>query len=316
MTHSGEGLQRQSTARNPIQELSGGTVDANMLDGLGVDEYFQRADLLGTWDYLDDALGSTIALADMTGTVQTQYTYDPFGNTTTQGSASSNSYQFTGRENDGDGLYYYRARYYEPMMSRFIGEDPLRFGSGQKNFYAYVGDDPTEWIDPTGASACPFNCAANFAEQYSLAGALGINNPIGRAFLGNTFSNLVDAADHFDNDPVRAGEDLGLGGLRQGVIPGGGPLSKGIAGETTDAIVNAFGRSVTGAGSEPIQLGLNSSVDTAESILGQQAAEAGVTAIDLSGAEAAEALDWATPVGWAKLGWDAATFFVGLYKCW
>lgn len=59
------------------------------------------------------------------GTVQTGYTYEPFGKTSVTGQNSSNSFQYTGRENDGMGFYYYRARYYGPTMSRFLSEDPL-----------------------------------------------------------------------------------------------------------------------------------------------------------------------------------------------
>lgn len=69
-----------------------------------------------------------MALGDNTGTLQTQYTYEPFGPTTQTGPASTNSYKFTGREDDGTGLYYYRARYYQPRLQRFIAEDPLGFG--------------------------------------------------------------------------------------------------------------------------------------------------------------------------------------------
>jgi RHS repeat-associated protein len=129
---------------NPVQELSGTTVTANLLTGLGVDEYFTRTDSTGTSDFLSDALGSTLALADSTGAVQTQYTYDPFGGTTIQGAANANSYQFTGRENDGHGLYYYRARYYDPMMSRFIGEDPLGVTGSVANSYLCGNDDLTD----------------------------------------------------------------------------------------------------------------------------------------------------------------------------
>ncbi|MGE5894357.1 MAG: RHS repeat-associated core domain-containing protein [bacterium] len=57
--------------------------------------------------------------------MRTQYTYDPFGNVTISGEASDNPFQYTGRENDGTGLYYYRARYYSPDMQRFISEDPI-----------------------------------------------------------------------------------------------------------------------------------------------------------------------------------------------
>jgi len=63
-------------------------------------------------------------LSDDSGMMKVRYSYDPFGNTTTNGS-SQNSFQYTGRENDGTGLYYYRARYYSPVLHRFLGEDPI-----------------------------------------------------------------------------------------------------------------------------------------------------------------------------------------------
>lgn len=84
---------------NPVQELSGTTVTANLLTGLGVDEYFTRTDSTGTSNFLTDALESAIAIADSRGVVQTQYTYDPFSATTVQSTASANSYEFPGREN-------------------------------------------------------------------------------------------------------------------------------------------------------------------------------------------------------------------------
>jgi RHS repeat-associated protein len=134
---------------NPVQELSGTTPTANLLTG-GLDEYFARTDSAGGRNFLTDALGSSIALADSTGVIQTQYTYEPFGNTSAGGAASANSYQYTGRENDGTGMYYYRGRYYNPTLQRFISEDPLQLGGGQPNFYAYVLNDPLLYIDPSG----------------------------------------------------------------------------------------------------------------------------------------------------------------------
>jgi hypothetical protein len=84
---------------------------ANLLTGLRVDQLYTRADGTGTRELFTDALGSTIALADTSGAVQTSYTYEPYGATTQSGSFSTNSYKYTGREDDGTGLYYYRARY-------------------------------------------------------------------------------------------------------------------------------------------------------------------------------------------------------------
>jgi RHS repeat-associated protein len=103
--------------------------------GVGVDERFIRD---GTEFFLADAQGSTVALADASGSVQTSYAYEPFGATTVTGVATTNPFQFTGRELDPTGLYYYRARTYDPMGSRFIQEDPVGFGGGDVNLYAYV----------------------------------------------------------------------------------------------------------------------------------------------------------------------------------
>src|SRR5262249_15114417 len=71
------------------------------------------------------------------------------GTTTASGAANANAFQYTGRENDGTGLYYYRARYYHPGLQRFISEDPIGFGGGI-NIYAYVGGNPVNRIDPDG----------------------------------------------------------------------------------------------------------------------------------------------------------------------
>lgn len=135
---------------NPVQEKAGATVMANLVTGLGIDEFLNRTDGVGSRARLPDALGSTVALGDSTGTLQTQYTYEPFGYATQTGQANTNSYKYTGREDDGSGLYYYRARYYHPRLQRFIAEDPIKFAAGSTNFYAYVGGNPMNANDPLG----------------------------------------------------------------------------------------------------------------------------------------------------------------------
>ena len=127
---------------NPAQELDGATppnVTANLLTGLGVDEYFSRADSAGNVSsFLTDALGSTIGLVNSGGLIATGYSYEPFGNVTASGAASDNPFQFIGRENNGTGLYFYRARYYSLTFLRFIAQDPIGFASRDPNLYAYV----------------------------------------------------------------------------------------------------------------------------------------------------------------------------------
>jgi RHS repeat-associated protein len=64
--------------------------------------------------------------------------------------AFANPFQFTGRENDGlAGLYYYRARYYDSDLRRFISEDPIGTRGGP-NLYAYAANNPVSFSDPLG----------------------------------------------------------------------------------------------------------------------------------------------------------------------
>src|SRR5207237_8061376 len=115
-----------------------------------------RTDAAGTRTFLTDALGSTAAMADATGTVQTSYTYEPFGKPTATGATDANPLQFTGRENDGTGLQYNRARYYSPTLQRFISQDPIGLAGGD-NLYAYVGNSPMKFSDPSGLQDGPEN---------------------------------------------------------------------------------------------------------------------------------------------------------------
>jgi RHS repeat-associated protein len=103
--------------------------------------------------YLADGLGSTLALTGPDGSLLTRYTYEPFGRTDPEGTTSANLFQFTGRENDGPGLYYYRARYYDPRLHRFVAEDPvpLHFRAvNELNAYGYVTNNPVLFTDPLG----------------------------------------------------------------------------------------------------------------------------------------------------------------------
>lgn len=133
---------------NAVQELNGSAVVANLLTG-GVDERFLRTTSSETDNYLTDALGSTVALTDASGNSFTQYSYAPYGAISITGT-TTNSFTYTGREIDGLGINYYRARYYNPAIGRFLSEDPMGFAGSGPNLYAYAGDDPIEFVDPWG----------------------------------------------------------------------------------------------------------------------------------------------------------------------
>lgn len=134
---------------NKVQELSSGVPTANLLAGIGLDEPWQRIDSGNAKTVLRDGLGSTIALTDQSGSVETAYTYDPYGNTSATGASSANDAQFTSRENDGIGLYNYRARYYRPETQTFVSEDPLGLAAGL-NLYGYASQNPINNADPLG----------------------------------------------------------------------------------------------------------------------------------------------------------------------
>ena len=147
---------------NPVQETSGSTILANILPGLGIDEFLTRTDVVAgvTSAFLTDALGSPVAVTDNSGAVQTEYTYEPFGKTTVSGASNSNPFQYTGRENDGTGLFYYRNRYYHPQLQRFVSEDPIEFEAGGTNLYAYVANSPVNFTDALGLTHYP--CSGPF----------------------------------------------------------------------------------------------------------------------------------------------------------
>ncbi len=108
--------------------------------------------------YHFNGTGSTIALTDMTQTVVNSYAYDPFGQILGQQETVPQPFKFVGQYGvmaEPNGLYYMRARYYDPNVGRFISEDPLGFGGGDVNLFAYVQNSPINWIDPSGLMKLP-----------------------------------------------------------------------------------------------------------------------------------------------------------------
>jgi RHS repeat-associated protein len=83
--------------------------------------------------------------------VQTQYSYEPYGKGTRIGATTTNSQSYTGREDDGTGLYYFRRRYLAAQRGRFVSEDPIGLDGGP-NVYAYAYDNPVAYVDPSGLS--------------------------------------------------------------------------------------------------------------------------------------------------------------------
>ena len=112
----------------------------------------------GTHTYFhEDKVRSVVAMSDASGNlVGSAYKYDVYGNCRTSIGAcgAGEPFLFTGQRFDPEtGLYYYRARYYSPSLGRFLQTDPVGY-KDDLDWYAYVGNDPTNKTDPTGKDAC------------------------------------------------------------------------------------------------------------------------------------------------------------------
>ena len=138
---------------NPYADFTtAGALNMRYVDGLAVDELFARTDASGTtsW-YIRDRVGSVTEVVSTTAVLD-QIIYDPFGNLVTETNATNGDrFKFAGMEYDSaTGLYYDHARYYDAAIGRFVSQDPRGLAAGDTNLYRYVGNSPTNSIDPTG----------------------------------------------------------------------------------------------------------------------------------------------------------------------
>ena len=129
-----------------------GAVQNYYVHGLGLLSRIDSAGQRFTYHY--DTPGNTVAVTDDNGTVVESYNYDEFGATLTSSPAnSSNPFRYVGEYgvlDEGNGLLYMRARYYDTNTGRFLSRDPLGFKGGDLNLYAYVGGNPVDHVDPLG----------------------------------------------------------------------------------------------------------------------------------------------------------------------
>ena len=140
---------------NGVEELNGsGSVSARYVQGAGIDEPLAQSGAALSF-YDADGLGSITSLTDATGTPALTFVYGAFGVLSSSSGTGTNSYRYTGREYDQEtGLYYYRARYLDASVGRFVAEDPL-FLDG--NSYSYVDNNPALEADPTGFDGIVIN---------------------------------------------------------------------------------------------------------------------------------------------------------------
>jgi RHS repeat-associated protein len=211
---------------------SGGEV-ARYAQGQNIDEplAMQRG---STVDYYEaDGLGSITSRTAANGTVAQTYRYDSFGNTTNSSGSLTNFFRYTAREFDTEtGLYYYRARYYDPNVGRFLGEDPAHFRAGN-NFFRYAWNEPVVFTDPAGMNPAPAGtCSAEptpyqkfkkvfchpLAALYVLAVPAAPLPAVGGSGAGGSILTLAgDTAEVVETASGPVGWTLFLGGLAWGL---------------------------------------------------------------------------------------------------
>ena len=140
---------------NLVEETnSAGAVVTRYSDGPNIDEPLAMLRSGATSYYHTDGLGSITSLTSASGTIGQTYTFDSFGKLTNSAGSLTNPFRYTAREFDPEtNLNFYRARYYDPSIGRFLSEDPIGFNAKQFNFYPYVSNNPARLVDPFGT--CP-----------------------------------------------------------------------------------------------------------------------------------------------------------------
>ena len=158
---SGATSQRETVydGQTPLLDYNGsGTLTARYLSVPGaIDELLARQTSSGVAWYLDDREGSVKDLINNSGTVLDHVDYTAYGQVAAESApGQGDRFKYAGMEFDAAiGLYYDRARDYDPAAGRFIGQDPMGFNAGDANLYSYTGNNASNLIDPSGLQEAP-----------------------------------------------------------------------------------------------------------------------------------------------------------------
>ncbi|WP_338285277.1 RHS repeat-associated core domain-containing protein [Luteolibacter sp. LG18] len=146
-----------------------------------------------------DHTGSSVVITDGTGAVTARQSYDPYGRVIHSSGIWNSAFGYAGYlgvMTDPDGLVWMRARFYSPVLGRFISMDPSRFEGGM-NWYAYAGGNPIQFGDPTGLG--PMSTLDAIQTGLSILGMLPVIGPafdLVNAGISMARGDFVGAAAH------------------------------------------------------------------------------------------------------------------------
>ncbi|MGH8372028.1 MAG: RHS repeat-associated core domain-containing protein, partial [Gammaproteobacteria bacterium] len=159
---------------------------------------------------MTDPLGNPVAKTDSTGAVIWRQSYTPYGQQYQQ--ADSDGPGFTGHRNDAaTGLVYMQARYYDPVIGRFLSVDPVGFSPdspGHFNLYWYANGNPYRYTDPDGKD--PPDTLTLSAPLIS--GACLVSGACEAIAGGATIAGGVLLVSYLGTDPTEAGQNLAIYG--------------------------------------------------------------------------------------------------------
>ena len=247
----GEGAYTYDYLGRRIQVNNNGTITNYIYDGNRVIAEYDNADNLiceyvygnsidevlfmmkdsNFYYYHYDGLGSVRAITDSSEAIIETYTYDVYGRPTIYDATQTeitdsqfgNRYYFTGREFDKEsGLYYYRNRYYDPKLGRFMSPDLLGPVDGP-NLYTYVNNNPENWVDALGLR---WGKELNDWIRRILEAMIDAANPAGPVI------QLTETADELDKTLDKVKErnkddyEQWQEWIDQGFVPGPNPIPK------------------------------------------------------------------------------------------
>ncbi len=205
------------SGNNPLFEekyISGNLVESrlNLIVGISIIAQLKKAGGNYTYEYFGvDQLGNRRVVWNEAGTAQEKFVYTAWGEFTRTGGDEDALASFTGKQYDGTGLIYFNARYYDPIIGRFLTEDPSKKGH---SWYSYCENNPVNRTDPTGKDVLNpgesgldlvWPTSGGVSSEYGPRTPIEYTTASGRPGLTSAFHEGIDIASKAGTPVIAAG---------------------------------------------------------------------------------------------------------------